>query len=127
MEVTSEVKLSNFVPFVLCDIINLALATDVVGVLATNSINVIFRTEVESPVEMRKLVTTFSILHGSAAVNFVSLFVQDQRVVSDDCPNLIFFQFSTDDEYLVLGLNARKASWHDLRILNRYRCCILSD
>jgi hypothetical protein len=73
--VTGLVQASNFIPLIFGQIINFALGGRLVGILRTNSVNIIFCFVLEAAVEMAKLVAGTAIEHGSSALYFVSKFV----------------------------------------------------
>ena len=46
-----------------------------------------------------------AILHVGSAFHFIGCFVDDKAVSGDDCPDVVFFLFTSNAEDLVLDLN----------------------
>ena len=87
----SVVQLSDLIPLVFSDVVDLSLARNFVRVLAANRVDVILGLVFLSSVEVSELVTALSILHRGSLLHFVGLLIQDKRVVCKNSPYLIFF------------------------------------
>jgi len=112
--VATLLKFAHLGPLVLSDVVDFTLAACIVGVLRANRIDVVLGLKIVAAVEVRQLVAALAVLHGSAALNLIRLLVENETVVGDDGANLVFLEFSADEEDLVLRLNAGEALGHQV-------------
>jgi len=69
------VQLSDLIPPVLGNVVDLSLARNFVRVFAANRVDVIFGLVFLSPVEVSELMTALSILHRGSLLHFVGLLI----------------------------------------------------
>ena len=125
VEVSALVKFSDLVPLVLGDVVELSLARHVVRVLGADSVDEVLSLIVEAPVEVSQLVAALAVLHGGFDLHLVSQLVEHQRGVGNNSSDFVFLQLSTNDENLILSLNAGEAARHYLSVLNSDGCGVL--
>ena len=120
VEVPTRVHLSDLGPLVLRDFVHFALLGGLVGVLRPRRKEEVLRSILESLMQVGKLVTTAPVLHQSATLGLVSLFVDDEAVVGNDSSDLVFLFLTTDAEHLVVDLNANEVFRQDVCVAQTY-------
>jgi hypothetical protein len=101
-------QITNFCPLIFRYIINFALFTGLIRVLATDGIDKIFGFKFKFSMKMGQLVATSGIIHKSSFFDTISLFIDNITLIGKYWSNVIFFFFSTDKENFILSLNRSK-------------------
>lgn len=104
------VKVANFHPLVLRNIICLALFGGFIGILGADGIDVILRLVVKFPVEVGKLMARARVLHWRPRHDFVGLLIHNECLSAVDALDVVLSLLSANDEDLVLGLDRREVS-----------------
>ncbi len=102
---TSVVKVSNFDPSILGNIIGFTFLGGFIGVLRTNSIYIVLGLVLELAVQVSQLMTWARILHGCTGNYFVSLLINHVGLSRVNTLDFILTFLSTDNKDLVLSLD----------------------
>ena len=108
MIVTGVVKVTDFNPSILRNIISFAFLRGFIGVLRADSINVVLGLILKLAVQVSQLMARSRILHCCTRNHFICLFIYHIGLSGIDALDLIFTLLTTDDENLILCLNRRE-------------------
>jgi hypothetical protein len=106
--VTSVVKVTDFNPSILRNIISFALLRGFIGVLGADSINVVFGLILKLAMQVSQLMARSWVLHWCTRNHFICLFINHIGLCGIDAFDFIFTLLTTYDENLVLCLDGRE-------------------
>lgn len=112
-------KVANFSPLVLWDIINFTFFRCFVRIFGSNSINVIFGFIFKFPVKMSQLMSRPRSIHRSFLFYAICFFIYYISVIWKYESYIIFFLFTSYKKYLVLSLNWSEFLRQQIRISDR--------
>jgi len=102
---TREVQLPDLSPLVFSQIVYFTLLGRLVWVLRPNCVDEVFSSKFKSAVQMRKLVTGPSVPHTSSFLQLVSHLINNEALIRNYSPDLVFSLLSTNNENFVLDLD----------------------
>lgn len=123
---TSLVKVSNFNPSILGNIIGFTFLGGFIGVLRTNSIYIVLGLVFELAVQVSQLMTWARIFHGCTGNYFVSLLINHIGLSGINTLDFILTLLSTNNKDLILCLDWRELLRKSVSVAQLNTLCCLT-
>lgn len=118
-------KVTNFCPFILWNIINFTFLGCVIRIFRTYRVNEIFCLVIKFSVKMSELMARSCVVHESSFFYFVCQFIDNVALVWEHASNVVFFLLSTDEKDFVLTLDRCEFLWQNFSVSDwNFDCCL---
>ena len=118
-------KVTNFCPFILWNIIHFAFLWCVIWIFRTYSVNEIFRLVIKFSVEMSELMTRSCVVHKRSFFYLICKFIDNVALVWEHASDIVLLLFSTDEKDFVLTLDRCEFLWQNFSVSDwNFDCCL---